>query len=250
MKLYFAGTTSKQYREIIASLDGGMLLSYFYSHKKGLPSLKRKIFLDSGAYSAFSVKAVINIDDYIEFIKANKDKIETYANLDVIGDWQATEKNQIYMEGQGLNPLATFHYGSPLDVLREMIKKYDYIALGGLVPVAQDKRNLKKALDIYFNIIRDKCKVHAYGMNALWIWKDYPFYSVDATSWLVPLRYGQITRFEEGKSKTYQKKHKDVTSMRLALKDKNLIKEQAQELMKARDFITRLWEVRGIKWDK
>ena len=48
-----------------------------------------KWFLDSGAFSAFTQGAEIDIQEYIEFIKEHKDYLEAYANLDVIGDAEA-----------------------------------------------------------------------------------------------------------------------------------------------------------------
>ena len=71
----------------------------------------REIFLDSGAFTAHSQGKKIDIDKYIEFINRNKNFIKLYANLDVIGNWKETIKNQKYMEKKGLNPIPTFHMG-------------------------------------------------------------------------------------------------------------------------------------------
>jgi len=65
---------------------------------------KLDIFLDSGAFSAYTQKAVIKLDDYIAFIKKYAKYITVYANLDVIGDAEATLKNQKLMERQGSSP--------------------------------------------------------------------------------------------------------------------------------------------------
>ena len=42
------------------------------------------VFLDSGAFSAWTRGMEIDIQKYIEFIKQNQDIITVYANLDVI----------------------------------------------------------------------------------------------------------------------------------------------------------------------
>ena len=46
---------------------------------------KVELFLDSGAFSAWSQKIEINIQDYISFIKEHEDVIDIYANLDELG---------------------------------------------------------------------------------------------------------------------------------------------------------------------
>src|SRR5690606_13405309 len=45
-----------------------------------------EMFLDSGAFSAWSKGAQIRIRDYIAFIKRHQQYIDHYANLDVIAD--------------------------------------------------------------------------------------------------------------------------------------------------------------------
>lgn len=102
--------------------------------------LNRNLFLDSGAYSAFSRGEKIDIDEYIKFIQKYQNNIKIYAGLDVIGNYIETRKNLEYMESKGLKPLPTFHFGSPLSELERMIDKYDYIALGGLVPLSMKRK--------------------------------------------------------------------------------------------------------------
>ncbi len=42
------------------------------------------VFLDSGAFTAWTKRVEIDIQKYIEFIKQNQDVLTVYANLDVI----------------------------------------------------------------------------------------------------------------------------------------------------------------------
>ena len=45
---------------------------------------KIEVFLDSGAYSAWTSKQTIPLKDYIEFVREVEPYVQTYANLDVI----------------------------------------------------------------------------------------------------------------------------------------------------------------------
>lgn len=156
---------------------------------------KVSLFLDSGAFSAFSKGVDININEYISFIKENKEYIEVYANLDVIGDAEATLKNQRIMEKKGLNPLPCFHYGDDIKYLKLYMQENDYIALGGMVPISS--KNLILWLDEIFSYICDnkgipKVKVHGFGLTSFDLMFRYPWYSVDSTSWVMTGRFGGI----------------------------------------------------------
>lgn len=103
---------------------------------------KVDLFLDSGAFSAWSQGVEIDIQEYISFIKEHEDIIEVYANLDDITSPQRTWDNQKIMEKAGLRPLPTFHYGEADEwLLRYLDAGHDYIALGGMVPISSDHLN-------------------------------------------------------------------------------------------------------------
>lgn len=155
------------------------------------------IFLDSGAYSAYSKGVQIKIEEYAEYIKQNKKYLTAYANLDVIGDPKKTYENQIYLEKQGLNPIPTFHYGEPEKWLSRYLKKgHDYIALGGMVPISSSC--LLHWLDhIWSTYLVDSekmpiVKVHGFGMTILKLMFRYPWYSVDSTTWILNAAMGNV----------------------------------------------------------
>ena len=163
-----------------------------------MPETKNKVelFLDSGAFSAKTQGIEINLKDYIQFLKENESVIDIYANLDVIGDPEATWKNQQKMERVGLHPMPCYHYGEDIKWLKLYLEKYDYIALGGMVKVGTAQ--LIQWLDLLFtNHICDKdgipkVKIHGFGLTSLPLMLRYPWYSVDSTSWVVTGRMGSI----------------------------------------------------------
>jgi hypothetical protein len=166
---------------------------------------KVNLFLDSGAFSAWSKKEHINMDDYISFIKENNDYILVYSVLDVIGNPEATLNNQQIMEKQGLNPIPCFHYMEDIKYLKQYIDNYKYISLGGMIPIAT--KDLLIWLDFIFsNYICDKktgipkVKVHGFGMTSLVLMLRYPWYSVDSTSWVMTSRFGAVyvPRYKQG----------------------------------------------------
>lgn len=167
---------------------------------------KVDLFLDSGAFSAWSQGKEIDIYEYIDFIKEHINVIDVYANLDVIGDPEATWKNQMIMEKAGLKPLPVFHYGEDEKWLKRMLTKdYDYISLGGMVPISTS--DLIHWLDYVYKtyLCDDKgmpiVKVHGFGLTSLRLMVRYPWFSVDSTSWVLTGRMGSIyiPKYRNGK---------------------------------------------------
>jgi hypothetical protein len=207
MKIFLAGTTvsnpkkEKKIQQLFR--NGHKLHSYFHSIDKGFEekwfkkNLKNMVdlFLDSGAFSAFTQKVEIDILEYCAFIKEHN--IKHYSNLDVIGSAKETYKNQRIMERQGLRPIPVFHYGEDVKWLKRYLKKgYDYISLGGMVPISTP--DLIVWLDhLFTNNLTDskgmpKIKVHGFGLTSFVLMFRYPWYSVDSTSWVVTGRLGSI----------------------------------------------------------
>lgn len=165
---------------------------------------KIDLFLDSGAFSAWTQKTEIDIDEYIAFIKKHEKYINVYSNLDVIGiggkqpnkeTAELTLKNQKYMESKGLKPLPCFHFGEPISYLEYYVENYEYITIG---MAGNSGKKLIPWLDhLWTNYLTNeegmpKIKVHGFAVTSLPLMIRYPWYSVDSTSWVVTGRMGSI----------------------------------------------------------
>lgn len=172
-----------------------------------------RFFLDSGAYSAWSKGAQIDIDEYAEFIKANIEHLDVYVNLDHISGkpgqpstpQQKEEgarkswENFLYLtEAHGIpGVVPVFHYGEDVKWLRQMLDYgCTYIGLGGMVGTTKQGR--QEWLDrIWSEHLVDAqgmptVKVHGFGMTAVDHIFRYPWHSVDSTSWLRATAAGSI----------------------------------------------------------
>lgn len=176
------------------------LESYHYIHKIGFVERIRadgvKVFLDSGAFSAFTQGIKVDVARYCEYIHRCQDIILMPSVLDAIGDPEGTWKNQLEMEKRGVRPLPCFHYGEPEALLQHYIERYEYITLGGMVPISTPQ--LKLWLDrIFKEYICDaegkpKVKVHGFGLTSLPLMERYPWYSVDSSTWVQWAANGMI----------------------------------------------------------
>jgi hypothetical protein len=183
------------------------LESFHYVGKgKRLSELKAsgmQVFLDSGAFSAWTLGAKIDIVDYCNYIKENKssilheDGVLLASVLDGIGDPLLTYQNQMAMQAQGVTPLPCFHFGEDEQYLEWYVQNYPYITIGGCV--GRHPKDLFTWLDrIWSKHILDargnpKCKVHGFGITSIPIMERYPWWSVDSTSWLQTASFGAIT---------------------------------------------------------
>ena len=224
MELFFAG--AEAFADMVFSEPGNILMSYYYMKDK-MPKFNdylenkspdKKLFIDSGAFTAWTKNKVIDVNEYIDWLNTHSKHIDLFGQIDTIpGDivkgstpeqvQEAAEKtweNYLYMRSRVKNPdglLYTFHVGEPYSFLRRALDWRDadgraipYIAFGGMV---KKPMPVKRAfLDSCFNIIKESSnpnvKVHAFGMTSMDILEQYPITSADSTSWIMTGANGNI----------------------------------------------------------
>lgn len=189
-----------------------ILESYHYIHKESYVEKIRgdnlKVFLDSGAFSAFTKGTEIDLPAYCDYVKRNHDIIECvdgtylFSVLDGIGDPLKTYQNQMAMESHGVRPLPCFHYGEDERYLEWYLQRYDYITIGGMVPITT--KQLYYWLDrIWDRYLTDgaghpRLKVHGFGLTTVDLMERYPWYSVDSSSWVQIAVHGNILLPDHG----------------------------------------------------
>ncbi len=189
-----------------------ILESYHYVGKQQYVDAMRnnnaKVFVDSGAFSAYTLGVEIDLPTYCDYIKRNMDIIRVEEGsvmasvLDGIGDPLQTYRNQLRMESLGVRPLPCFHAGEDERYLEWYIKNYEYITLGGMVGSST------KQLCIWLDRIWDRyltdgsgnprIKVHGFGITAIPIMERYPWYSCDSSSWIQTAAFGGILTPDHG----------------------------------------------------
>ncbi len=137
------------------------------------------------------------LDNYIKFLLEHKDSLELYVNLDIIGNAEKTWEIQKYMESFGLTPLPVFHHNEDFKWLKKYVENYEYIGIGGVYKIFPKNYWIRNYGDPCFSIICDskgmpKVKVHCFSMTSPEIIINFPFYSVDSTSWVLYSKYGLI----------------------------------------------------------
>lgn len=133
---------------------------------------------------------------YVEFVKAHEDTLDHYVTVDIINNAEETYRILKDLEAEGLKPLPVYHFGTDEKWLKKYIDEYDYIAIGGMVPLKEGQLipGLDRLWDTYLTNDRGRpvVKVHGFAITAVNLFWRYPWYSVDSTSAIVFSMYGIV----------------------------------------------------------
>lgn len=239
--LYFAGSSVPEADEWIISNKHNRLYSYLNDkssiNRYGVAQFGGNLFVDSGAFTAWTRGNTINTKEYIKWLNERYDKVHLCGQVDSIpGDRtlgatyeqvcdaaQATWNNYLFMRKRLKNPealLYTFHVGEPFDFLRKALEWKDengdpisYMALGGMVgkPFKTRDNFLEKCFRIIEQSTNQKIKIHAFGMTDFDLLEKYPITSADSTSWIMVGAMGNIMsdygNIMVSENKIYDKNH-------------------------------------------
>jgi hypothetical protein len=145
---------------------------------------------DSGAFTARTQGKPVQLNEYAAWVIRWGDTLSHYANLDIIGDDDASWENQKLLEAEGLHPFPVFHGGSSWATLYRYLEAgYPYLAVGGLVGVTGE---VARWLADVFTRCEGRAVLHGFGMTRWPIIRDFPFFSVDSSAWGSGYRYGLL----------------------------------------------------------
>ena len=219
--LYFAGAKNKIADEYLMKKDANRLQSQLIDRANitewyDKKSDKSKLFIDSGAYTAYTKGIKIDVDDYIGYLNNLSDRVTIFAQLDTIPGEFRQEKtkedrlnapklsweNYLYMRERLKEPkklIPIFHQGEDYKWLKNMLEWKDengeHIPYIGISP-AIDVPGIEDFLNTSFRIIAESSnpdvKTHAFGMTQLKMLELYPYTSADSTSWKMSAAMGSI----------------------------------------------------------
>jgi hypothetical protein len=170
----------------------------------------RRIFVDSGAFTAWAKGKKVDLGQYMAFCKQIIDKAKcpvVFAALDVIpGKKQDGRKptqleiqkacdegweNYQAMKQKGIEPcLMTFHQFEHQRQLKRIADESDYFAVSPRKSDVSREEKLKWLAQV-FNYIQGKNrrsinkKIHGLGVSSVDWMEQFPFYSVDNTGWII-----------------------------------------------------------------
>lgn len=186
----------------------GWLLSFWYWRNRDLDAVlggegltpgETPIFADSGAFSAATSGVTIDREEYAAWLRRWGHWFTTYANLDTIGDPEATWVNQQWFEDRGLSPLPVVHGGTDWAWLEHYAERYRYIGLGGLARKDIPATQYMPWVIECFRRAGPDVRFHGFGVTDWRAMSALPWESVDSTTWKAGHRFGRLVVFSRGK---------------------------------------------------
>ena len=175
-------------------------------------------FLNDPKFDAHKFDWARYVDEYVEWVDKNRKNIFSCVNMDAdsfVHSDSIFRWNEDYFEplSEYINVVYGCHFNilgkGDLDMVEHYSKKYDYIGVG--------EKFKKYAGEIYQKSKVNKCKVHGLAWTKPTILRDYPFFSVDSSSWVNYQKYGATVHFDGVNFEQYDNKRKDV---RVSMKNK------------------------------
>lgn len=159
--------------------------------------------LDSGAFTFFGGKKVDwnqYVVEYIDFINKCDSKLFFELDIDsIVGIERVEEIRKKIMLETGKKPIPVWHPSRGIDYYKRMIDEFDYISLSLSGKYTSAWVTKPEADDVIHKLIelanQNDCKVHGLGFTKLKKMDKFKFYSVDSTSWIMGMKFGNIQYF-------------------------------------------------------
>lgn len=165
-----------------------------------------ELFLDSGAFTAFTKGATIPVKEYAEYIRKTEKVWSVCSSLDAIGRGEVNSVEQLESARQswryfdelrslGARVQPVWHVREPVKVLQVYVDQgHDYIFIGGMVPETTQWL-MQRLDDVWSNVLTRKdgtykVKIHGFGLTDSKLMFRYPWYSADSSSWLMTGIFG------------------------------------------------------------
>lgn len=210
LSIFFSGVEYESYLDILYNLGvRNFLMSYEYLKGKGSSQLKKysdmHLFIDSGAYTYITNPEFENytieqwedqIHKYLNWARRHKNSIFAIADLDLqylVGNEKVYEWRKKYFEPFMLEtgiPVCFIYHEEGAEQWEYMCKRYPYVGLSLNVDGNIDEDDLREKFRIaekYNTLIQGMASTRTAMLT------EYPFYTVDSTTWNVGLKYGEIS---------------------------------------------------------
>lgn len=255
--MMFSGVEDDKNFQILYDMGiRNFLISFHYVQKKHLNTSRYeemgiKFFVDSGAFTFISNLEFEDytieqwekyIETYLRWIEKHKSIVFAFASLDLeylVGGEQVQIWNEKYFEPfmlrTGIPVCFVYHDNATKLTWEQYCERYPYVGVswGGLDTQGNDLKygmNKLKVAEKYGAV------VHGMAMTQTALLTKLPFYTVDSTTWLVGLQYGEIN-FWTGKKMSRLKKDKWKGAMlpqivAKGFNEQKLLDEDKEEMIK------------------
>lgn len=222
--IFFSGVEYESYLDILYELGvRNFLMSYEYLKGKGSFVLRKykdvHIFIDSGAftyqqdprYEAYTTEQwEQQIHEYLKWIEKHKENVFAFADLDLqylpnVGYEKVYEWRKKYFEPFMLRtgiPCCFIYHNDGLDYWEYMCKRYPYVGMSMAVDSVSGDSEIREVFRI---AEKHNALIQGMATTDTRMLVDFPYYTVDSTTWNVGLKYGEISVWDETRMRRIKK---------------------------------------------
>jgi hypothetical protein len=147
-----------------------------------------RMMLDSGAWSVWNSGDTIDLAALAR--ESMKPRWTEAVSLDVIGDWQASQRNAVAMRLLGSPAIPVFHIDDPWPLLEFYCAHWPKVGLGGMVGL--NRVGFKHRLQEWLSGVFERAwphRFHAFGLTDPYFLLRFPFDSADSSTWTTVTRF-------------------------------------------------------------
>ena len=211
-RYYFSGIDRVSFFEILAREGAAGMVNAQIATQPAMTAAYERwpeipLALDSGAF-----QGVTDVDWYANVVRQIGDRFDWVANLDVIGDQAASDRNWEALHSQMINALWVYQVngGRQLGYMASVAEVERFIGVGGLVPVM--KLSVQRAMDLIGEIgrwlERSGARAHFFGVSSPLVLAEFAgeewFASADSQTWLSGFKSRELLARDGGRLKCEQ----------------------------------------------
>lgn len=184
-----------QMMDVFMALGGKVMMDssgysfhrFMYAAGGTISSSKKRKFTDVEQFRADTIKR------YMNYCRKNEKSWDFYVNFDYIKDSPTIYAMQTRFEKSGLHPTPIYHGDSSMDWFKRYIDEGHKLIGIATVPKLRKWNMLRRYLDRVHDLAaKHGVGLHGFAMTAPALILQYPWWSVDSSTWLQMAMYGKI----------------------------------------------------------
>jgi len=208
MRIHLAGveTLNAYFKDLPNNSEYTLTSFYHWRNKKTYPAFlyNNSTLIDSGAFTFFGGNKV-DWDGYtslyINFVNDLNKKYFFELDIDkIVGVDKALAIRRRIEKETGKQPIPVWHPIRGIEAYKELCKEYSYVALSlsGLYDSSWIKNdNSTKVIQSLIHIAKEHgARVHGLGYTKARLLHLFDFFSVDSTTWIGGMKFGNIVFFD------------------------------------------------------
>lgn len=192
---YYLKGTEEGYKVCVKNGVGIMMDSGVFSFR----THRKRLIKDRRSVSLLPTEEEY-VQMYVDFCRRNAHKWDFYVTIDFTVNSEENFKRHVRLEKMGIHPVPVIHGDANMEeyLRRYHERGYDYICLGTSKSLRTGTIHRRRYMANAFEIgARYGIEFHGLAVTTPWQMLEFPWKSVDSSTWSRSAGYGNILRFND-----------------------------------------------------